>query len=258
MELQQFERKMNEFGWVIIPSLLCKEMISNLINDLEAAYINCRKIQIKNGLELSNEKTAHHLLGQGQYFLDFINKHYIHKYLHHYFNGHYILNSLGAAINTSNSSNYSHQIHRDVRTYSKDFQFIINTLVMLDDFTTENGATLLLSGSHHIKEKPSEDYFIKNAVPAIAPAGSILIFNSNIWHAAGDNMSSSVRRSITPMYSRPFVKQQFDYPRSLGYHTQHLYSELTRQVIGFNSRTPETLDQWYQPIEHRYYKRDQE
>ncbi|EEF21764.1 conserved hypothetical protein [Ricinus communis] len=88
---------------------------------------------------------------------------------------------------------------------------------MLDDFTPHNGSTWMLSGSHKYAEKPSDDYFKQHAEQAIGPAGSILLFNSNVWHAGGNNETDLQRRSVTPMFSKPFMKQQFDYPRAMGY-----------------------------------------
>jgi ectoine hydroxylase-related dioxygenase (phytanoyl-CoA dioxygenase family) len=36
---------------------------------------------------------------------------------------------------------------------------MVNMLVMLDDFTVENGATYVLTGSHHAPERPQDEFF---------------------------------------------------------------------------------------------------
>lgn len=254
MEIVQFNRQMEERGWVLLQSLVPDALIARMRVDLESAYINCRSIQQRNGIAENTENTVHHLIGQGASFLDYLDEHYIHSYLENYFSGNYILNSFGAALNRQDSINYAHNIHRDVRTFVKDFPLIVNTLVMLDDFTVENGATLLLGGSHHLEEKPDDAYFFAHAEPVLGAAGSVLIFNSNVWHAAGKSCSTANRRSVTPMYSRPFVKPQFDYPRVLGYDRGDDFSAQTRQVLGYDSRIPASLDEWYQPPEKRMYK----
>jgi ectoine hydroxylase-related dioxygenase (phytanoyl-CoA dioxygenase family) len=125
---------------------------------------------------------------------------------------------------------------------------------MLDDFTLENGATYVLSGSHHLEEKPSDEYFRAHAEQVVGSAGNVLIFDSNVWHAAADNLTDAPRRSVTPMYCRPYIKQQFDYPRMLGEDVGRQLSEPIRQVIGYNARVPASLDEWYQPPEKRMYK----
>jgi len=254
MDLTQFNRTMRERGWVLLEALVPQDLLDRMIIDLEAAYLHCRDIQQRNGIAAETENTAHHLIGQGQSFLEYVEGHYVHPYLEQYFSGNYILNSFGAAINDKTLKNYAHNIHRDVRTFTRDFPLLVNTLVMLDPFTEGNGATLLLSGSHHLAEKPSDDYFFAHADQVLGPVGSVLMFDSNIWHAAGKNLSGAQRRSVTPMYSRPFVKPQFDYPRVLGYDKGEQMSELMRQVLGYNSRIPMSLDEWYQPPEKRMYK----
>lgn len=83
------------------------------------------------------------------------------------------------------------------------------------------------------------------------------MFNSNVWHAGGSNTTEHLRRSVTPMFSKPFMKQQFDYPRALGYDRGPAFSEQLRQVIGYNARVPATLDEWYQPPAKRMYHSNQ-
>ena len=58
---------------------------------------------------------------------------------------------------------YTQKIHRDIRTFDKGSRLWINTLIMLDDSTEENGATWLLEGSHLSPNKPDEENFYKNS-----------------------------------------------------------------------------------------------
>ena len=258
MDTKIFKQQMKQKGWVIFDQVIEPELVDRMKIGLEFCYGQCRSIQIKNGIADNNEFTVHHLIGQEDSFLEYLEVTPIHDYARLYFDGPFTLNSFGGAINTAQSRSYAHNIHRDVRSYSPVLPIMLNTLVMLDDFTEENGATWMLSGSHKQGPKPTEKEFAKNAEQAIGKRGSVLMFDSNVWHAGGENKTSQVRRSVTPMYSKPFVKQQFDYPRALGYENQIRLSPLMQQIIGYNARTPETLDEWYQPPEKRMYKRDQE
>jgi hypothetical protein len=257
MNIAEFDTRINEYGWVIFHELVDHKLIIRMQQDIEKAYKRCRAIQLKNKIPENNDYTVHHLVGHETSFFDYLEECPISEYITRYFNSQYILNSFGGAINTSGSMSYAHNIHRDIRTYSNDLPLLLNTLVMLDDFTEENGATWLLSGSHKQEKKPSQSYFDKNAEQAIAKAGSILFFNSNVWHAGGNNISKSARRSLTPMYSKPFIKQQLDYPRAIGYPQKDALSSNMQQILGYNSRTPESLDEWYQAPTKRMYKKDQ-
>lgn len=254
MDLKQFDRIVKERGWVVIDHLVPQDLVVRMARDIDIAYPRCRAIQQRNGISGITEYTVHHLVGQERSFLEYLEGQYVDDYLRQHFSGPFILNSFGGAINMKSSRNYAHAIHRDVRTFTQGYPLLVNTLVMLDDFTRANGATYVLSGSHHLEERPSDEYFAAHAEQVLGTAGSVLIFDSNIWHAAADNQTDAPRRSVTPMYCRPYIKQQFDYPRALGEDVGRQLPEAIRQVIGYNARVPASLDEWYQPPEKRMYK----
>jgi len=257
-DLADYAQQMRERGWVIFEAAVEPALVARMRDDLAAAWDICRAHQERNGVATDADRTVHHLIGQRPSFLEYVDaSEPLTPYLEHYFEGRCILNSFGGAINTRGHTSYAQRIHRDIRSFSGDMPLLLNTLVMLDDFTADNGATYMLSGSHKRAEKPDEAAFYAGAEQAVGPAGSILLFNSNVWHAGGANRTDSVRRSVTPMYCRPFIKQQFDYPRALGYAEGEAFSPNTRQMLGYNARVPASLDEWYQPPERRMYRGDQ-
>lgn len=251
---EYFDEQIDEKGWLIFDSLIDVSVISKMQKAIGDDYLHCREIQVNNDIATNNANTVHHLIGQSQVWLDYLMATPIHSFVERYFDGCFILNSFGGAINTANSESYAHNIHRDIRTYSGNSKLLLNTLVMLDDFTEENGATRMLSGSHKSEDKPPQNYFDENAELAVGKAGSILFFDSNVWHAGGNNLTNNVRRSITPMYSKPYIKPQFDYPRVLGYQNSKKYSDQMQQILGYKSRIPETLSEWYQLPQNRMYQ----
>lgn len=255
--LDDFQRVISERGWLVFNNVLPLEFVERMKADLYSAHETCHQYQKSAGLVNETAYTAHHLIGQGETFLEYIDLNPIGKYIESYFEGNYILNSFGGAINIAKSKSYANSIHRDIRTFSGNSNLILNTLIMLDDFTVENGATELLSGSHHSKDKPSVEHFDRYSEPAVGERGSILFFNSNVWHRGGVNTTDRDRSSVTPMYSKPFMKQQFDYPRAVGYENMKSFSEQAKQILGFNSRVPSSLEEWYRPVEDRMYKNDQ-
>jgi len=246
---------LNEKGWVILDELLEKDLVDRLNADLDRAYSICRDIQLKNGIEVNTDGTVHHVVVLGDSNLELLDKHIPNSTIESYFNGKFILNTFGGVINMKNRNSYVCNVHRDIRSFSGDIPLMLNMLVMLDDFTLENGATYLLTGSHRVSGKPSDDNFFANAERAVGKAGSILLFNSNLWHAAGKNTSDDARRALTLAFTRPFMKQQLDYPKAIS--NIETLSDNLKQILGFNSRIPSTLDEWYQPPEKRMYKSGQ-
>lgn len=252
MELELFNRQMSERGWVKFPAVVPDDLVVRMLDDLQHAYKHCRKIQIENDVD-NSEGTCHHLIGQGNSFLEYLDLFEdLNEYAESYFGGKYILNAFGGNILTKDSS-YANTIHRDMRSFSGTLPLMLNTIVMLDDFTLDNGATWLMNQGHIHADKPSPEDFSKSAFPITGNAGDVVFFNSNMWHRAGANTTDRPRRSVTPMFTRPFYKQQFNYARFV----EPDYSEWIKQVLGAYSRTPAILSDWYRSPEKRFYRGDQ-
>ena len=62
------------------------------------------------------------------------------------------------------------------------------TIWAIDDFTADNGATVVIPGSHRWgKRRPSPD---DHALPVVMPAGSCLFFVGTLWHGGGANTTT--------------------------------------------------------------------
>ncbi len=258
LAIADYHKIMNEKGWVTFPSFLDNILRQQLCDDMLKAYDKCRSIQIKNGLEENTDGTVHHVLIFEKSFLALLE--YLSPlmpYLEDYFDGPCILNSFGGVVNKKDAPAYVANIHRDVRSFTGNLPLMINMMVILDEFTEEKGATYILSGSHQHPEKPEEHIFYQQADRVIAPAGSVVLFNSNLWHAAGVNRTDLPRRLLTLTFTKPFMKPQLDYPRALGFERMEDFSPHLQQLIGYKARIPSTLEEWYQPLEKRFYQKGQ-
>lgn len=248
-----FDEEMRHRGWAVFERHIPMTTVEWMRTELSEAYALCRQIQVRNGIGDATEHTVHHLVGQGRSWLCCLSQ-MPNDFIHDFFGGPFILNSFGGQFNMADGTNYAAAIHRDIRPYLQD-RVMLNAIVTLDDTTTENGATWLMAGGHRFPEKPDEEVFKARAEQVCAPAGSVILFDSRVWHRAGVNRSSGPRRIVTPMYSKPFFKPQMDYPRVLG--EDAWLSEELRQIVGYNARIPSTLDEWYRVPEKRMYRPDQ-
>ncbi len=255
--LADFENAIDKYGWVVYENALDQAQVDQINADLIIAQYERKEIQQKNGISTGMEGTLHHLLECDNFALGFLQKMYCHEEITCYFDGKYILNGINAVILAQNQHPYLNNMHRDVRTFTGNTKLLFQMIVTLDDFNLLNGSTYFLSGSHKIPEKPSDISTYNCAYRANAPKGSIILFNSNIWHAAGRNFTSKPRRALTLGFSPPYIKPQFDYCRFLGYDFVSTLSPELRQVIGYNARIPENLNEYYQPVHLRMYQPDQ-
>ena len=257
--MNHIELELKEKGWVIIPDFFSVDLIDKINTLLPIAAEKRKQIMLQNKLDANTQGTAHHIMADDIVFVQLLEQiSEVNKLLEKYFSGKYILNSYGGFINERSANTYSKNMHRDVRTYTGDLKFMINLLVMLDDFTFENGATYLLSKSHKKADRPNEDYFYEKAERAVGKKCNLLIFDSHVWHATGNNTTNNVRRALTITLTKPNYKQQADYPRMWGYDKMGTQSEYLNQIIGYYSRVPATLEEYFQPVEQRFYRRNQE
>jgi len=253
-----FKENMDVHGYCVFTNILSHDFIQHLNNDCLKWVDICEQYQIKAGINASGDGTAHHSVGAQDSIDNFIDKHLFHEYLNLYFdNTPYILHACNPVGGLPKKLNYVHNIHRDTRTFIPEYHFRINMLVMLNDFTEENGATQVLAGSHRSSETPDEDFFNENYIQLLGQAGTVVLFNSYLWHRAGLNVTEENRVALTLSYGPAFIKPQMDYARLLGESYGSGLSELTRQVLGYNSRVPASLSEWYQKPEHRLYHSNQ-
>ena len=86
--------------------------------------------------------------------------------------------------------------------------FMVTTIWAFTDFTSENGATRLVPGSHHLDHEPQPGEK-PSSIAAEMPAGSVLIVNGGTWHCGGANTSEDDwRLGISVQYCRGWMRQQ--------------------------------------------------
>lgn len=92
---------------------------------------------------------------------------------------------------------------------------VCNSIWLLDDFMIDNGATRVVPGTHLVSKIPSEemvDPMDKHPQEQyiIAPAGTVVIFNSHTWHGGTTNHTNKDRRAIHSYFCRRNQPQQVD------------------------------------------------
>ena len=155
-------------------------------------------------------------------------------------------------------TNYSRRIHVDSPRLIPGYITNMGATILLDDFTTENGATYFLPNSQTEPNPPSEEFFYANSKRLIAKAGSVWFFNARTWHAGGQNNTPSWRHALTINMVRPWMKQRIDIPRAMSKMDLNGISPAALQKLGFLAQVPADYDEYYAPAEMRKFKQKAE
>jgi ectoine hydroxylase-related dioxygenase (phytanoyl-CoA dioxygenase family) len=154
--------------------------------------------------------------------------------------------------------NYGSRIHVDCPRFIPNYVTNVGVIWALDDFTLENGATHVLPGSHNTDQIPTDQFFKENNIRLTCKAGDLIIFNARLWHAAGINNTDKFRHALTMNVCRPFMKQRMDWVRFIPSTITDQLSSQARRIIGFDTRLPSTLEEFFLSDDERLYKANQE
>jgi ectoine hydroxylase-related dioxygenase (phytanoyl-CoA dioxygenase family) len=83
----------------------------------------------------------------------------------------------------------------------------LNLNILIDDFTEDNGSTLVYPGSHKTLKKPKpfdEEVPLKKL---IAPAGSLVGWTGHLWHKSGSNTSTMPRAALLACFSGSYMRE---------------------------------------------------
>ena len=154
-----------------------------------------------------------------------------------------------------NSGNtFQTKFHRDFPRHLDGYRASLNVFVALSDFTVENGAIRVVPGSHQMRETPTQEYLSRYSTPVLCPAGSLVVFDSTLYHAAGQNRSHSDRLAVNHQFTPHWVKSQLDYCRALGEEVILSVGPNAQRLLGWRSRVPACLDEYYRPESERVYR----
>ncbi|QLL08778.1 phytanoyl-CoA dioxygenase family protein [Mycobacterium vicinigordonae] len=110
------------------------------------------------------------------------------------------------------------------------------TIWAIDDFTADNGATVLYPGSHRWgKRRPGPD---DRAVGVQMPAGSCVFFVGTLWHGGGANTTSRDRLAVTAQYCQPWLRPMEAFTLSISRDIARTVSEDIRRMIGYSIHPP--------------------
>ena len=236
-----FELHLEEFnflGYTIIKNGLDKKDVEILSKDLDRIY----KIQEaefgKSKLKSINEENLVRFpLAYSEKFADLATHPKFLKYVEKILGNYFILHLQNGIINIPGTEHHQSSWHRDLpyQNWTSSEPLACNVFFCLDDFNENTGGTYVLPFSHQYTQTPSANFIENKSIQINAPAGSVIIFNSMLFHKAGFNYSNdTIRRGINQLYAKAFIAQQMNLPALL--HGKYANDPVKKMIFGYQTQ----------------------
>lgn len=112
------------------------------------------------------------------------------------------------------------------------------TVMAIDDFTADNGATVVVPGSHTWDSHVPTDLDLASLRPVVMPSGSVVLFLGTLWHGGGSNCSDASRLAVTAQYCAPWSRQQENFALSTSRERVRQCSERVQGLLGYSIHPP--------------------
>lgn len=233
-------------GFTVLPDMLEKGLLETARVKLDAVYSEQAGAFGEDRLNSINEKDLARMpFKYDEFFLDNVaaNPRLI-DFMKMVLGDYFILHLQNGIINKPAEVHHQSSWHRDLpyQNFVISKPIAIGALFCIDDFTEENGCTQVVPFTHKCETIPSAEYINANKVHAVAKAGSVIVFDAMLFHKAGYNASSQIRRGINNVYITPILKQQIDMPRAL--NGRYADDAFLRRFLGYDSAVAESDVAW--------------
>lgn len=136
----------------------------------------------------------------------------------------------------------------------------VSTIWAIDDFTTENGATEIIPGSHRWDDRRVDELMAqidfrtdRDQAPqepgieaelrgqlrvTTMPAGSVVVFLGTLVHRGGANRSEGPRLAVSNQYCQPWARQQENFLLSIPAQQARAMPTRLQAMLGWSIHPP--------------------
>ena len=128
----------------------------------------------------------------------------------------------------------------------------LSTIVAVDPFTSDNGATRLLPVSHLWSDEqlaglaastdfagPSRTAALEaQCIPATLPAGACLVFAGTLVHGGGANRSPAARLAFSNQYCQPWARPQENFILGVPLEVARAMPVPLQELLGYSVHPP--------------------
>jgi ectoine hydroxylase-related dioxygenase (phytanoyl-CoA dioxygenase family) len=127
----------------------------------------------------------------------------------------------------------------------------VSTIVAVDAFTADNGATEIIPGSHawgdaqvagiydgYDADAPAARELERQLVPVLMPAGACIVFLGTLLHRGGANRSAAPRLAFSNQYCEPWARTQENFFLGVPPQVARTLSPRLLQLLGYDIWAP--------------------
>lgn len=207
-------------GFAVLEGVIPTDVVNSLNQRLDAIYsLQCEEVGGEDRLALINDADiVRGVLAYDATFLDLVRHPTILGAARALLGENIVLLMQNGVINRPERRQFQTNWHRDLnyQHWTSSRPIAVSTLICLEDFEEATGGTSFLPGSHRLEDFPSRAIVEMGQITPAASKGSVIAFDSMVFHRSGINNSGRVRRAINQVFGRPFLAQQIDIPGMLG------------------------------------------
>ncbi|HYU43704.1 MAG TPA: phytanoyl-CoA dioxygenase family protein [Vicinamibacteria bacterium] len=232
-------RRLDEEGYVRLEGFIAPERRRRLVDQIDALFAAEGE---GAGAEFRQEPGARRLANladKGEVFIECVVDETVRAYLAHVLGPRFKLSSLNARSANPHRAE-SQPLHVDAGALPDEAGYwVCNTVWLLDDFTTENGALRVVPGSHRSGRRPQDaladpERPHPEEVLVTGRAGDLVVMNSHLWHGGTANRTGRRRLALHAFYCR-WDKPQQQYQKALlRPETQAALSPAARMMLALD------------------------
>jgi hypothetical protein len=239
-------RGLDEDGYVRLEGFIAPERRRRLVERIDALFAEEGDAA---GAEFRREPGAQRLANladKGAVFLDCVVDETVGVYLAHVLGPRFKLSSLNARSANPHSAE-SQPLHVDAGALPDEAGYwVCNTVWLLDDFTTENGALRVVPGSHRSGQRPQDvladpERTHPDEVLVTGRAGDVVVMNSHLWHGGTANRTDRRRLALHAFYCRWDKPQQQYQKGRLRPETMAALSPAARAMLALDDPANDAL-----------------
>jgi ectoine hydroxylase-related dioxygenase (phytanoyl-CoA dioxygenase family) len=206
-------------GFTLLPNYLDEDRIVRLSSKIDQLYERqVAEFGAENLARINDEGVCRSPFAYDADFIDLMRDPLVLDICRNFFGSVFTLHVQRAVISYPDKKHAAAAWHREpaYQNFTSSVPVAFTVIHLLDGSSEENGGIRILPGSHRYELFPTDGFVRRHQQVVKAPRGSLLIFDSALFHRGGFNIANTVRRSIVQIFSCPLLKQATDIPRGLG------------------------------------------